>query len=193
MVVVSSPLDLEEWNDVLERMLRYHFNISEEIKLLVLTIRKEMKPELVPVAEEKANYGKVVKQAIRSMWALEYEIDDIQLDFAKSIGKIDISNLTDDFVEDVMLQSKPLQAILFQIRCRQKSVMEEIKKTYTEHIKDLERMKVTRPPKPEPKPAEPEKKEEEKKPEEKPAEEKPAEEPAPAVEAAPPAEVSASA
>ena len=35
------------------------------------------------------------------------------------IGGIDINNLTDDFVEDVMLQSKPLQGILMGIRLRQ--------------------------------------------------------------------------
>ncbi|QQP58043.1 Uncharacterized protein FKW44_003233, partial [Caligus rogercresseyi] len=120
MKAITQPLDLNEWNEVLNKMLRYHANISEEIKLLVQSIRKEMQPELIPVAEEKATYGKVIKQAIRSMWALEYEIDDLQGDFAKSIGSIDIKNLTDDFVEDVMLQSKPLQAILFEIRKRQK-------------------------------------------------------------------------
>ena len=54
------------------------------------------------------------------MWALEYEIEDIQAAFFKSIGGIDIQNLTDDFVEDVMLQSKPLQGILYGIRGRQK-------------------------------------------------------------------------
>ena len=73
----------------------------------------------------KANIDKrvelqIVKQAIRSLWALEYEIEDIQTEFAKGIGSIDIAHLTDDFVEDVMLQSKPLQGILMAIRLRQK-------------------------------------------------------------------------
>ena len=54
------------------------------------------------------------------MWALEYEIEDIQKDFIKMVGGIDITNLTDDFVEDVMLQSKPLQVVLMGIRNRQK-------------------------------------------------------------------------
>ena len=44
----------------------------------------------------------------------------LQVEFAKSIGEIDLSNLTDDFVEDVMLQSKPLQSILHAIRKRQR-------------------------------------------------------------------------
>ena len=34
--------------------------------------------DLVPTAEERSNYGKVVKQSIRGMWGLEYEIEDIQ-------------------------------------------------------------------------------------------------------------------
>ena len=44
----------------------------------------------------------------------------IQVDFAKAIGEIDLTNLTDDFIEDVMLQSKPLQSILHAIRKRQR-------------------------------------------------------------------------
>ena len=35
--------------------------------------------DLVPNAEERSNYGKVVKQSIRGMWGLEYEIEDIQV------------------------------------------------------------------------------------------------------------------
>ena len=51
---------------------------------------------------------------------MEYEIEEIQTEFAKGIGSINIAELTDDFVEDVMLQSKPLQGILMAIRLRQK-------------------------------------------------------------------------
>ena len=61
-----------------------------------------------------------MKLGIRELWALEYEIAELQGEFAKGIGAIDINNLTDDFVEDVMLQSKPLQGILLAIRKRQK-------------------------------------------------------------------------
>merc|ERR1712144_117813 len=104
----------------------------------------------VPLAEEKATYGKIVKSAIRELWALEYEIEEIQTEFAKGIGSIDIGNLTDDFVEDVMLQSKPLQGILMAIRIRQKTKMEV--------IKDLEPLKQPRPPKPKDEPKKPEEK-----------------------------------
>jgi len=162
-------LDLEEWDECLCKMLKYHSNISMEIRDLILKIRAEVNTtgqDLVPTAEERSNYGKIVKQSIRGMWGLEYEIEDIQVEFAKSIGKIDLANLTDDFVEDVMLQSKPLQSILHAIRRRQKATMEEVKKEYWEKVKDLEPLKVVRPPKPVPQP-EPEKKPEgEKKPEE---------------------------
>jgi len=156
---MAQILDLQEWDECLGKMIRYHSNISMEIRDLILKIRAEVNTtgqDLVPSAEERSNYGKVVKQSIRGMWGLEYEIEDIQVEFAKSIGEIDLSNLTDDFVEDVMLQSKPLQSILHAIRKRQRSTMEEVKKDYWEKVKDLEPLKVARPPKP--KPAEPEKK-----------------------------------
>lgn len=52
-------LSTSEWDMVLGKMLRYHFTIGEEIRVIIQQIRKEMKEELVPLAEEKANYGKV--------------------------------------------------------------------------------------------------------------------------------------
>ena len=64
--------------------------------------------------------NQVLKAGIRELWSLEYEIEEIQTEFAKGIGSINIAELTDDFVEDVMLQSKPLQGILMAIRLRQK-------------------------------------------------------------------------
>lgn len=176
----QSPLNVAEWEMVLGKMLRYHDNISKEIGAMVIEIKTEMKSELVPVAEERANYGKVVKSAIRSMWALEYEIEDIQKDFIKMVGGIDITNLTDDFVEDVMLQSKPLQTVLMGIRNRQKVTMDDVKKLYDEKIEGLEALVVKRPPKPEPKPAAAAPAPAEEK---KPEEAAPAE-PAPAVDAA---------
>merc|ERR1712025_1394766 len=148
-------LDLEEWALVLNKMLRFHFNISEEIKAVVQAIRTEMKPELIPLAEDKANFGKVVKRAIREMWSLEYEVDDLQHKFADSIGKMDLDNLDVDFIDDMMLKAKPLQSVLNVIRKKQIAKLEEIKKTYGEAIKDLDGMKVTRPEKPEEKPAAP--------------------------------------
>merc|ERR1711881_557251 len=135
-------LDLQEWALILNKMLRYHFNISEDIKQVVQSIRTEMRPELIPLAEEKANFGKLVKTAVREMWGLEYEVDELQSKFSDSIGTMDL-----DFIEDMMLKSKPLQSVLNDIRNRQKAKLEEVKKTCGDAIKDLEPMKVSRPPK----------------------------------------------
>merc|ERR1712219_16272 len=107
------------------------------------------------MAEDKSNFGNIVKRAIREMWALEYEVDELQHKFADSIGKMDLDNLDVDFIEDMMLKAKPLQSVLNDIRGRQIKKLEEIKKTYGEAIKDLDGMVVTRPAKPEAKPAEP--------------------------------------
>merc|ERR1712234_88408 len=128
-------------------MLRYHFNISEDIKQVVQSIRTEMRPELIPLAEEKANFGKLVKTAVREMWGLENEVDELQSKFSDSIGTMDLDNMDVDFIEDMMLKSKPLQSVLNDIRNRQKAKLEEIKKTYGDAIKDLEPMKVSGPPK----------------------------------------------
>merc|ERR1712106_292241 len=146
-------LDLEEWALVLNKMLRFHFNISEEIKQVVQAIRTEMKSELIPLAEEKATFGKVVKKAIREMWALEYEVDELQHKFADSIGTMDLDNLDVDFIEDMMLKAKPLQSVLNVIRGKQITKLEEMKKTYGDAVKDLDGMTVARPAKPEEKPA----------------------------------------
>ena len=53
------------------------------------------------------------------MWALEYEVDELQHKFADSIGKMDLDNLDVDFIEDMMLKAKPLQTVLNCIRNRQ--------------------------------------------------------------------------
>lgn len=150
------------WDLTIDKMVRYHDNISLEIAELIQTIRKEMNAggnALVPVAEDKANFGKKVKGDIRSMWAMEYEIEQLQEDFAKQMGSIDVKGLTDDFIEDMLLQSKPLQVILNEIRNRQRTKLADIKKEYNAAIDALEPLYIKRPPKPVPaeasKPAEP--------------------------------------
>merc|ERR1711992_187764 len=87
--------------------------------------------------------------------------------------------LTDDFIEDMLLQSKPLQGVLSAIRNRQRVKLAEIKKEYDALIEPLEALYIKRPPKPAPAPP-------------KPAEEAKPAEPAPAaVEAPAPAAVTA--
>merc|ERR1712080_747844 len=146
------------WAMLLNKMLRYHYNISEEIKAVVQSIRTEMRPELIPLAEEKANFGKEVKTAVREMWGLEYEVDGLQSQFSESIGAMDLDNMDVDFIEDMMLKSKPLQSVLNNIRNRQMAKLEDIKKKYGPAIMDLEIMVVPRPAKrPDETEAEPEK------------------------------------
>merc|ERR1712038_1739503 len=100
-------LDLNEWALILNKMLRYHYNISEEIKTVVQSIRTEMRPELIPLAEEKANFGKEVKTAVREMWGLEYEVDGLQSQFSESIGAMDLDNMDVDFIEDIKTKYGP--------------------------------------------------------------------------------------
>ena len=38
---------------------RYHANIQQECGIIVKTIKAEMKSDLIPLAEEKSNHGKV--------------------------------------------------------------------------------------------------------------------------------------
>merc|ERR1712172_203972 len=151
-------LDLNEWALILNKMLRYHYNISEEIKTVGQPIRTEMRPELIPLAEEKANFGKEGKTAVRDMWGLEYEVDGLQSQFSESIGAMDLDNMDVDFIEDMMLKSKPLQSVLNNIRNRQMAKLEDIKTKYGPAIMDLEIMVVPRPAKrPDETEAEPEK------------------------------------
>merc|ERR1712080_92819 len=73
-------LDLEEWALVLSKMLRFHFNISEEIKTIVQTIRVEMKPELISVAEEKTSARWSRRQSGRcGPWSMRWMTSSISL------------------------------------------------------------------------------------------------------------------
>lgn len=147
----AMPIDPEEWDLVIDKLVRYHDNIQLEIVQLAAEVKKEMNKEgskLVPIAEEKAKFGKQVKTDIRRMWYLEYDIADLQDEFSKEMGSFDIQNMTVDFIEDMLIKSKPLQSVLMGIRKKQKDAMDELKKTYGEAIKDLEPLYIQRPAKP---------------------------------------------
>jgi len=150
VVATKTILDLEEWDLVLAKLHRYHANIQQECGIIVKTIKAEMKSDLIPLAEEKSNIQQECGIIVKTIKA-----EEIQTEFAKGIGSINIAELTDDFVEDVMLQSKPLQGILMAIRLRQKDTMEVVKAKYGEAIGALEPLKVKRPPKPVAAPAAP--------------------------------------
>jgi len=145
------PIDPEEWDLVIDKLVRLHDNIQLEIVELVAKIKQEMNgtgSSMVPLAEDKSNFGKQLKADIRRMWYLEYEIADLQEEFAKEMGSFDTENMTVDFIEDMLIKSKPLQTVLLGIRRKQKDTMEELKKTYAAEIKELEPLYIPRPPKP---------------------------------------------
>merc|ERR1712150_363568 len=145
------PIDPEEWDLVIDKLVRFHDNIQLEIKELVNKIKQEMNglgSSMVPLAEEKSIYGKQIKADVRRMWYLEYEIADLQEEFAKEMGSFDTENMTVDFIEDMLIKSKPLQIVLLGIRRKQKETLDELKKKYADSIKDLEPLYIPRPPKP---------------------------------------------
>ena len=69
------------------------------------------------------------------MWALEYEVDELQTKFAESIGTMDLDNLDVDFIEDMMLKAKPLQSVLNCIRNRQ--IVSACVTSLATHISDI--------------------------------------------------------
>ena len=69
-----------------------------------------------------------MKTAVREMWSLEYEVDELQSKFSESIGTLDLDNLDVDFIEDMMLKAKPLQSVLNDIRVRQNSKLAEVRR-----------------------------------------------------------------
>ena len=57
------PIDPEEWDLVIDKLVRFHDNIQLEIKELINKIKAEMNglgSSMVPLAETKAEYGKVL-------------------------------------------------------------------------------------------------------------------------------------
>ena len=56
------PIDPEEWDLVIDKLVRFHDNIQLEIVALCAAIKKEMNgtgSSMVPIAEEKSTFGKV--------------------------------------------------------------------------------------------------------------------------------------
>ena len=56
------------------------------------------------------------------MWYLEYEIADLQEEFAKEMGSFNAESMDVDFIEDMLIKSKPLQIVLLGIRKKQKVI-----------------------------------------------------------------------
>ena len=56
------PIDPEEWDLVIDKLVRFHDNIQLEIAELIRKIKLEMNgvgSTMVPIAEDKSNFGKV--------------------------------------------------------------------------------------------------------------------------------------
>ena len=55
------------WDSTIDKMVRHHDNISTEVQTLIITIQKTRDGEgtkMVPLAEEKAAYGKVCAKLV---------------------------------------------------------------------------------------------------------------------------------
>ena len=58
------------WDLTIDKMVRLHDNISTEVQQLIISIQKTRDAEgtkMVPVAEEKATFGKVKSILVKSM------------------------------------------------------------------------------------------------------------------------------
>lgn len=56
------PIDPEEWDLIIDKLVRHHDNIQLEVVELMATIKREMNGSggsMVPIAEEKSIFGKV--------------------------------------------------------------------------------------------------------------------------------------
>ena len=63
------PIDPEEWDLIIDKLVRFHDNIQLEIKELINKIKQEMNglgSSMVPIAEQKAEFGKVNSSSILS-------------------------------------------------------------------------------------------------------------------------------
>ena len=66
------PIDPEEWDLIIDKLVRFHDNIQLEIKELINKIKQEMNglgSTMVPIAEQKAEYGKVSYSFFRSYFS----------------------------------------------------------------------------------------------------------------------------
>merc|ERR1712121_555716 len=134
-------LDLEEWTNVRNKMIKYHENITSEVKGMVVEMITAFKPELMGKAETLSKLGQVIEVAIGEMLKLEEEVTALEKQFQGFVGcswaDLDLENLDVDFIEDLMLRAKPTNAILQDIRNRQIVKLDKVKNEYWEKIKEL--------------------------------------------------------
>jgi len=142
-------LDLEEWGMVRDKMLRLHTNVTDSVKGYVQEMMTAFRPELMSEAEKQSKFGQEVMTTIEGMWVLEEECGVLEQKFQGFVGcswdELDLDNVDVDFIEDLMLRAKPMNASLSDVRGRQMKKLAEVKTTYWERVKDLEGLPVKRP------------------------------------------------
>merc|ERR1719209_1222857 len=120
---------------VRDKMLRLHTDVTDSVKGFVQEMMTAFKPELMA--------------AIEGMWLLEEECGVLEQKFQGFVGcswdELDLDNVDVDFIEDLMLRAKPMNASLSDVRSRQMKKLAEVKTTYWERVKDLEGLPVKRP------------------------------------------------
>merc|ERR1712180_125860 len=138
-------LDLEEWANVRNKMIKYHENITSEVKGMVVEMMTAFKPELMGKAETLSKLGQVIEVVIAEMLKLEEEVATLEKQFQGFVGcswsDLDLENLDVDFIEDLMLRAKPTNAILAEIRARQIVKLDKVKDEYWEKINEVEKIK----------------------------------------------------
>jgi len=144
-------LDLDEWDEVRDKMHKFHDNITEEVKDIVKEMMSSFRPELMLTAEKQSRLGQEVMAAIDGIWTLEEEIKVIEDKFQGFVGcswdQLDIENVDVDFIEDLMLRAKPMNDKLSEVRDRQIKELAKVKETYWDIVRDLEGLSVPRPTK----------------------------------------------
>ena len=143
-------LDLGEWAEVRDKLHRFHTDITDRVKAIVMEMMTAFKPELMVTAEQESKRGQEVEAVIETMWVLEDECAVMEDKFQGFVGcswdELDIENVDVDFIEDLMLRAKPMNEGLADVRARQVARLAEVRATYWDAIKGLEGMVVKRPP-----------------------------------------------
>merc|ERR1712211_47251 len=94
-------------------------------------------------------YVQEMMTAFRPELMSEAECGVLEQKFQGFVGcswdELDLDNVDVDFIEDLMLRAKPMNASLSDVRGRQMKKLAEVKTTYWERVKDLEGLPVKRP------------------------------------------------
>merc|ERR1719500_669422 len=139
------------WAEVRDKLHRFHTDITDRVKAIVMEMMIAFKPELMVTAEQESRRGQEVEAVIETMWVLEDECAVMEDKFQDFVGcswdELDIENVDVDFIEDLMLRAKPMNDKLSEVRDRQIKELAKVKETYWDIVRDLEGLSVPRPTK----------------------------------------------